>query len=954
MESLTEELCAELGRLPQRTSRTSFLAQNRDLLNASLVRELGEAVRSAVRSDVRKAFELAQGALAIARELRDIEALATGLRAKANALWFQGDCRAAVRLFRRAAQLFERCGNESELARTLSSSIQSLALLGEYRQAVDAAERAREIFLRLGDSWRLARVDINLANVYHRQNHYREALSAYERAYQQLLPYRDMEAIGVALHNMAVCLIALDSFEEAFPTYQRARDLFAREDMPLLVAQADYNVASLHYLRGDYTAALQLLRSTRETYSKNGDDYHVSLCDLDQSEIYLELSLVDEAAEMARRSLDHFEKLGMNYEQARSLVNLAIALHLAGDSAQALAVFGRAREISAQEENPVLPRIIDLYRALVLLELGDAASALEISTSTAEFFASIPIPSKYVLSKLILTRACLRLGRIEDAETHCQEALRSAEHLDAPILFYQAHFLRGQILEAETKNEEAYAAYQQARSAVESLRSSLQRQELKIGFMRNRLDVYSRLTVLCLARGGEDHAFEEALSYIEAAKSRTLRDVILAGTQIEDKSAQTSATEARVRELRRELNWYYHRIEREQLSRERTAIWQEDALNREAHAREHELSRILLEMPEALSVGAALRDSTAAGLNQIREKLGDDASLLEYFALDGQIHVAVITAGSLQVIPLAQLPGVTQSVRMLQFQLAKFQLDPAYTTRFHDQLLRSTQHHLRNLYDALVAPVAHLLNGRDLVIVPFGALHSLPFHALFDGEQYLIDRFDICYEPSASIFHHCHREMPPVNGPSLVLGIEDEKLRFIKEEVDAVAGVVPDARVLYGDRATESELRRYGRSSRIIHIASHGIFRQDNPLFSSIRLSGSYLTLYDLYHMDLPVDLLTLSGCVTGLNVVAEGDELLGLTRGLLYAGARSLLLSLWEVDDRSTSEFMHEFYCSMAKGSRKSDALRSAMLALRQHYPHPYYWAPFKLTGRALTAAES
>src|SRR5579883_842732 len=137
MESLTEELCAELGRLPQRTSRTSFLAQNRDLLNASLVRELGEAVRSAVRSDVRKAFELAQGALAIARELRDIEALATGLRAKANALWFQGDCRAAVRLFRRAAQLFKRCGKERELARTLSSSIQSLALLGEYRQAVD-------------------------------------------------------------------------------------------------------------------------------------------------------------------------------------------------------------------------------------------------------------------------------------------------------------------------------------------------------------------------------------------------------------------------------------------------------------------------------------------------------------------------------------------------------------------------------------------------------------------------------------------------------------------------------------------------------------------------------------------------------------------------------------------------------------------------------------------------
>jgi CHAT domain-containing protein len=85
------------------------------------------------------------------------------------------------------------------------------------------------------------------------------------------------------------------------------------------------------------------------------------------------------------------------------------------------------------------------------------------------------------------------------------------------------------------------------------------------------------------------------------------------------------------------------------------------------------------------------------------------------------------------------------------------------------------------------------------------------------------------------------------------------------------------------------------------------------------------------------------------LNVVAEGDELLGLTRGLLYAGAKSLLLSLWDVDDRSTSEFMKEFYQHLQTRRRKADAVRAAMLKLREQYPHPYFWAPFKLTGRAL-----
>jgi CHAT domain-containing protein len=119
-------------------------------------------------------------------------------------------------------------------------------------------------------------------------------------------------------------------------------------------------------------------------------------------------------------------------------------------------------------------------------------------------------------------------------------------------------------------------------------------------------------------------------------------------------------------------------------------------------------------------------------------------------------------------------------------------------------------------------------------------------------------------------------------------------------------------------------------------------------MFSAIRLADSYLSLYDLYHMDLPVDLLTLSGCVTGLNVIVEGDESIGLSRGLLYAGARSLLLSLWDVDDRSTAEFMNLFYSDLFQGHSKAEALRTAMLDLRRLYPHPYYWAPFRLIGKS------
>ena len=118
-------------------------------------------------------------------------------------------------------------------------------------------------------------------------------------------------------------------------------------------------------------------------------------------------------------------------------------------------------------------------------------------------------------------------------------------------------------------------------------------------------------------------------------------------------------------------------------------------------------------------------------------------------------------------------------------------------------------------------------------------------------------------------------------------------------------------------------------------------------MFSSIRLGDSYLSLYDLYHFKLPAELVVLSGCATGRNTVTPGDELMGLVRGLLQAGAQSLLLSLWDVHDASTRDFMFAFYSRLAEGFAKPKALQSAMAEIRRARPHPYYWAPFSLIGK-------
>jgi CHAT domain-containing protein len=223
----------------------------------------------------------------------------------------------------------------------------------------------------------------------------------------------------------------------------------------------------------------------------------------------------------------------------------------------------------------------------------------------------------------------------------------------------------------------------------------------------------------------------------------------------------------------------------------------------------------------------------------------------------------------------------------------------------------------------------------------------VPFHALFDGERYLIDDHTVSYAPSASIYTVCTRKAVNDSGAALLMGVPDQNAPSILDELRALSTILPHPKLFVGNAASEYVLKKAGPGARLVHIATHGYFRQDSPMFSSIRMGNSYLSLYDLYHLHLPVELVTLSGCATGLNVVAAGDELIGLARGLFQAGAQSLLLSLWDVHDQSTAKFMAEFYREFQAGEDKATAMRNAMLRVRESYPHPYQWAPFVLMGK-------
>lgn len=949
--ALPEKILRELANLTDDAGRARFLARRRGLRNASVVQQLSDAARTQLRIDTGRALSLAEAAVTIARKLRDEEALGRSLRAKANALYVIGDNRAALECHEQALRIFRKARNAEEEARTLNASIQPLILLGDYDRALEAAEGARKLFRHLDDKRRLAHVEINVGNLYHRQDRFEEGLSFYERAYEMLLPFNDSEGLAVALYNMSVCLISLNDFPRALSTYQRAREVFVERGMTLLIGQADYNIAYLYYLRGEYGRAIDMLLATRQKSETNGDAHILALCYLDLSDIYLELNLGAEAGEAAHEGYNRFQKLAMGYEEAKCLANEAIALSQHGKALRALDLFARARKVFLREKNLVWPWLIDLYRALVLFNEGRLFEARSACERALGFFESSTLPGKAVLCHLLLARIELQAGSPESAREHCGNAIRRLAGLEMPILSYQASLLMGQAHAAVRDVEAAYASYQKAREALETLRSSLRRDELKIAFMKNKSEVYECLVAICLGGDKREPAFREAFGYIELAKSRSLTEMILEGAQgsPEDLVCQSELVR-RIRDMREELNWYYHRIELEQLRPAENTPARIAQLQKATQAREKDLLRVLRELPASQPETAALQGFQGIPLDSIQEQLPDDTSLIEYFTVGDQVIAAVVTRRSLEIVRVTLVSRIANLLQMLRAQLSKMCLGADYIQRFGGSLFQATQSHLQALHGELLAPFRDRITGKHVVFVPHGILHSLPFHALFDGQQYAIDLFSVSYAPSASVYALCQNRPAQSGDAALVLGVPDKQAPSILDEVSAVASLLKSPRVFVGEEATEQVLREHGPHSRWIHLATHGYFRNDSPMFSGIRLGNSHWSLLELHQLRLPAELIALSGCATGLNVVTAGDELLGLIRGLLAAGAQCLLLSLWDVNDASSAQLMRLFYSRLQGGETKAQALRGAMQGLREEYPHPFYWAPFFLTGKAVS----
>jgi CHAT domain-containing protein len=334
-------------------------------------------------------------------------------------------------------------------------------------------------------------------------------------------------------------------------------------------------------------------------------------------------------------------------------------------------------------------------------------------------------------------------------------------------------------------------------------------------------------------------------------------------------------------------------------------------------------------------------------VDQLREQLRVEDALVEYATLDDELLAFVVTREQIHVERhLGSVVEINQRLHALRFQIDALRFGAQSIRRHLPSLTEKIKSHLNLLYKQLLGPIEPLIRNRNLIIIPHGGLHYLPFHALHDGDKYLIESCEVSYAPSAAILQHCLHREEHVGDRALLLGVSDEQTPRIHDEIRSLSGVFTRTKTFVDEAATSEILRLHSPAVDVVHLACHGQFRSDNPLFSALLLADGLFTVRDAYGLRLDNALVTLSACETGANVIAPGDELIGLARGFFSAGARSVLLSLWMVDDEATNRMMVDFYREMKAGSSLSTSLRTAQLRMLKEMPHPFFWSPFVLVG--------
>ena len=748
---------------------------------------------------------------------------------------------------------------------------------------------------------------------------YRKALAAVQRT--KSTPFPPVLPEGLLLGKLAALEVEAGRLDDALAWNEKALSLARENHDAAAEASAEADIGALHLFRGAYGSAAAHLERSLELYQPLNDPtmeapVWILLCD-----VYL----ITDADESLSSALAKARELaGKSHVAGASelvtVIETAQRLFKGEATAEQLeAAFEKTWKAGLefpQEAKNVVRDLIHLRSATPRVSAGSGGD----------------IPLFPTIAAVLEGKRLFDRGQIAAARETWKKVLNATPSRDLRVgclgLISATYWREGNA-------DQAIRYFTEAVNALELPAEDIRSEEMLAGFLGSERRMYFDMLIEMLVRKGE---VEKAFDFAERARARAFLRMI-GNQRVKAPSGADSA-------LVREAEALRTQIIKEEEEPVPSAKLRDDRARYEAL-----LSRAQASSPEY----ASLTKIAPLRVDDVRRALPAETTLVSYFVSPFGAHAWILDATSFAHVAL---PLTANDAQRIACWSARFEHagEGRGAVPLDDGCGAATA---EDAYDALIAPLRPKIKTARLMLIPHGVLHYVPFGALRDRKRgrFLIEDYTLLYAPSASSLRFLRAKDAPVTASAVVLGDPASPLGDLpgaKREADAVARALGIAAKVGAD-ARESIVYRLAGKVGLLHIAAHATYDAEHPLFSRVALAkgdgedGNLEVHEILSRADFNgVNLVVLSACRSGVGRGSGGDEIVGLTRALLYAGTPGVISTLWSIDDDAAAALMERFYARLLGGAAAADALRGAQLQLLRDstFRDPRFWAAFTLTG--------
>ena len=872
--------------------------------------------------------------------------------------WYQqgtaGGFEQAIPLLKTAYQLYQEQGHVQRSA--LSGLLLGIVYknLGQLEPSLGYVQQALAFYEQTADAVGVADSLNQMGLIYQIQADMDRALDAYRQALQHYQRAEDGGGEAYTFNNIGVVYDRLGQYQQALDYYNRALPLWREVEDSYGEAATLNNIGIIYDHLGDYDSSLQAYEQALLTYRTLKDKLGIARTLNNIGLYYDAVKLPQQALTYYERAIPLWAEVGDRPGEASTLNNMGYVYGDRGEWEKSLSYYKQA---------------LPLWQ-----EVGDRKGKASTLNNMGYVYAN--------------------QGKLEQALEYYQQALTIRQEISDRPKEALSLYRIAQVQQQQGKLEEALKTLKPAISIIEDLRLDLASQELRTSFFASKQDYYEFYIDLLMQLHQEfpQQGYDaQALQVSEQARARSLLD-ILAGASGDVSAGVNPTLLEQKKSLQQQLNLQEER---------RIQILSRSHTQQEAEAIDADIKNLLNQYRAVQALirvasprYAALTQPQPLTLEEIQTQvLDEDTLLLEYFLGKERSYLWLVSSTEIKTYELPGRETLEQNARAFRDALT------IPIQRIRRKVMEDTAFALS---EQILGPVADELGDKRLAIAAHGALQYVPFAALavpgLPEYKPLIADHELVHLPSASTVAILRREtqgrsrapktlavladpvfgqndgrlsssstrkaqtLPPdLERSAKESGVLFDRLPYTHQEAESILALVPPPERLEGfgfsasrELATSNELSQY----QIIHFATHGLMNSTNPALSGLVFSlvnsdgeplNGFLRLHDIFNLNLPSELVVLSACETGLGQNIQGEGLIGLTRGFMYAGAPRLVVSLWSVDDQATANLMIDFYQTLlTEGKSPSQALREAQLEMWENssWWQPYYWAGFTLQG--------